>query len=247
MALNAPAVAVSVNAPVVAALTRLPNLSFSVMVTVAVVLIAMVVALTANVDVIGSGSVAITTMLRRITIRPAESASVVSGVAFPRSPVRVYGPAIFGGNHDTVATPFASTCTESGVGADDARNRTHDPTAAAALESSTAVLTILSVAPAFTVSSTANVRLAGSTTTGTCGASGLLTGSATPLKVGVIVACVASGVVAFGPAQIPLVSVVPLTATVTVASAISAPRASRANGLIGMESSAVMSARSGST
>ena len=52
--------------------------------------------------------------------------------------------------------------------------------------------------------------------------------------------------VGFGPAQIPF-STVPDGATVTVASAISAPRASRANGLIGMESSTGMSERNGST
>ena len=85
--------------------TTLLNASRTVTVTVAVPFVAIVVALMATVVLAALGAAAITTRLRRITIRPAESAGVVMPV---RNPVSVYDPAKFDGVQLTVARPLAS-------------------------------------------------------------------------------------------------------------------------------------------
>jgi hypothetical protein len=68
-----PFVGVSTKAAGVAVSTTFPNWSLTTTVTVAVPLTAIVVALTARVDLLAAGTLAITATLRWITIRPADA------------------------------------------------------------------------------------------------------------------------------------------------------------------------------
>ena len=203
------------------------------------------VGLTTSVENTGLGISAVTTTLRRMTMRPAESASENIPACVPRTPVSVYLPAIVGGTHVTVMLPLPSTCTESGTTPTGTSNRTYLPAAGFPSESSTCVETLIGVAPATTVSIGINDKIDELKMIGSCGASGLFSGNYRPITVGVIEPAVAA-VTFDGPAQMPL-SGMPAGVAITVASAIAAPRASRATGLIGMESGPVSTARSGST
>ena len=84
-----PLVAVADTLAAVTFFTRLPKMSRTVMETVAVVVIVIVAGLTAIDDCEASGSAAMTTTLRRMTMRPAESASVANPVVVARVPVSV--------------------------------------------------------------------------------------------------------------------------------------------------------------
>ena len=75
----------------------------------------------------------------------------------------------------------------------------------------------------------------------------MLSGNDTPVRAGVIDPVVVTVIPVAGPTQACPVMGTPVAVTVIVASAIAAPRASRATGLIATESLAVSTMRSAST
>ena len=101
------------------------------------------------------------------------------------------------------------------------------------------------MAPAFTVSAPIKLTPEARTITGTCGASGLLSGRATPVSVGETVASDVGVFGALGPIRPPLIAV-PTGIAPVVASLMIAPRASRARDAYGMESTTESVTRCGS-
>ncbi len=120
---NVPLVAVTLKSAGVAFVTGFPNLSFTVMVTTAVAFAAILVALMLTVDLAALGTSGMMTMLRRITTRPAESASVLSPDGVLRTPVSVDERAVSSGVQTAAARPLAFTCAESGAGPKDVPKR----------------------------------------------------------------------------------------------------------------------------
>src|SRR5262249_47020711 len=140
-----------------------------------------------------------------------------------------------------------SVTTVAGAGPAGTENTTGAPKAGSPVESKAVSETPSCVWPAFTVSTFTIDKLDALIVTGTCGASGLLSGSAMPMMLGVMTPTAPMFTIALGPAHGEWNRIPTLDATVTVASAITAPRASRATARTGIESIAVVTTRSAST
>src|SRR5215831_12691890 len=171
----------------------------SVTVTVAVPLAAMVVAVIATVDLAGDGSLATTWTERLRRIRPTESARVARPLALVITPVSVYGAALSGGAQATSALPFASATTRAGRAPIFVEKLTVAPAAGKPVESVTVSGISSCVLPALTVSAASTETTAELMMIGTCGASGLLSGSAIPVIDGESDPVAAALRIAIGP------------------------------------------------